>query len=38
MNPFDYSKAIADFWTTQSQVLMKAQAQAGAALVQGMTV
>jgi hypothetical protein len=37
MNPFDYSKAIADFWTTQSQVLMKAQAQAGAALVQGMT-
>ena len=36
MNPFDYSKAIADFWTTQSQVLMKAQAQAGAALVQGM--
>jgi hypothetical protein len=37
MNPFDYSKAITDFWTTQSQVLMKAQAQAGAALVQGMT-
>jgi polyhydroxyalkanoate synthase subunit PhaE len=36
MNPFDYSKAVTDFWTTQSQALMKAQAQAGAALVQGM--
>ena len=37
MNPFDYSKAVADFWTAQSQALMKAQEQAGAALVQGMT-
>ena len=36
MNPFDYSKAIADFWTAQGQALMKAQEQAGAALAQGM--
>jgi polyhydroxyalkanoate synthase subunit PhaE len=37
MNPFDYSKAVTDFWTAQGQALMKAQEQAGAALAQGMT-
>jgi class III poly(R)-hydroxyalkanoic acid synthase PhaE subunit len=37
MNPFDYSKAITDFWTAQGKALMKAQEQAGAALAQGMT-
>jgi hypothetical protein len=36
MNPFDYSKAVTDFWTTQAQALMKAQEQAGQALAQGM--
>jgi hypothetical protein len=36
MNPFDYSKAVTDFWTAQGQALMKAQEQAGAALTQGM--
>ena len=36
MNPFDYSKAVADFWTAQGQALMKAQQQAGAALAHGM--
>ena len=35
MNPFDYSKAVADFWTAQSQALMRAQEQAAAALTQG---
>jgi hypothetical protein len=35
MNPFDYSKAVADFWTAQGQALMKAQQQAGAALAEG---
>jgi polyhydroxyalkanoate synthase subunit PhaE len=35
MNPFDYSKAVADFWTAQGQVLMKAQQQAGKALADG---
>jgi hypothetical protein len=37
MNPFDYSKAVTDFWTAQGQALMKAQEQAGAAFAQGMT-
>jgi len=37
MNPFDYSKAMTDFWTAQGQALMKAQEQASAALAQGMT-
>ena len=36
MNPFDYSKAVADFWTAQGQALMKAQQQAGTALAEGM--
>src|ERR1700733_932446 len=36
MNPFDYSKAVADFWTAQGQALMNAQQQAGAAIAQGM--
>jgi hypothetical protein len=36
MNPFDYSKAVADFWTAQGQALMKAQEQTSAALAQGM--
>jgi hypothetical protein len=36
MNPFDYSKAITDFWTAQGQALMKAQEQAGTALAEGM--
>jgi hypothetical protein len=35
MNPFDYSKAITDFWTAQGQALMKAQEQAGTALAEG---
>jgi hypothetical protein len=36
MNPFDYSKAVTDFWTAQGQALMKAQEQAGQALAEGM--
>ncbi len=36
MNPFDYSKAIADFWTAQGEAVMKAQQQAGKALAEGM--
>ncbi len=36
MNPFDYSKAVADFWTAQGQAFMKAQQQAGKALAEGM--
>jgi hypothetical protein len=36
MNPFDYSKALTDFWSAQGQALMKAQEQAGAALAQSM--
>jgi hypothetical protein len=36
MNPFDYSKAIADFWTAQGQAVVKAQQQAGKALAEGM--
>lgn len=36
MNPFDYSKAITDFWTAQGNALMKAQEQAGKALTDGM--
>ena len=36
MNPFDYSKAVTDFWTAQGQALMKAQEQAGTALAEGM--
>ena len=36
MNPFDYSKAVTDFWTAQGQALMKAQEQAGKALAEGM--
>ena len=29
MNPFDYSKPVADFWTAQGQAFMTAQQQAG---------
>jgi hypothetical protein len=36
MNPFDYSKAVTDFWTAQGQALMRAQEQAGKALAEGM--
>jgi hypothetical protein len=36
MNPFDYSKAVTDFWTAQAQSLMSAQQQAGVALAEGM--
>jgi hypothetical protein len=36
MNPFDYSKAVTDFWTAQGQALMQAQEQAGTALAEGM--
>jgi polyhydroxyalkanoate synthase subunit PhaE len=35
MNPFDYAKAAADFWTAQGHALMKAQQQAGRALADG---
>src|ERR1700712_706451 len=35
MNPFDYSKALTEFWTAQGQALMKAQEQAGKALAEG---
>jgi polyhydroxyalkanoate synthase subunit PhaE len=35
MNPFDYSKALTDFWTAQGQALLKAQEQAGGALADG---
>jgi hypothetical protein len=35
MNPFDYSKAVTDFWSAQGQALVKAQQQAGAALAEG---
>ena len=35
MNPFDYSKAAASFWTAQGHALMKAQQQAGQALAEG---
>jgi polyhydroxyalkanoate synthase subunit PhaE len=35
MNPFDYSKAVTEFWTAQGQALMKAQEQAGKALAEG---
>lgn len=35
MNPFDYSKAITDFWTAQGQALMRAQEQAGKVLAEG---
>ena len=36
MNPFDYSKPVADFWTAQGQAFMTAQQQAGKALAEGM--
>jgi class III poly(R)-hydroxyalkanoic acid synthase PhaE subunit len=36
MNPLDYSKAFTDFWTAQSQTLMRAQEQAAKALAGGM--
>ncbi len=36
MNPFDYSKAVSDFWTAQGQALMRAQEQAGKALAEGL--
>ena len=36
MNPFDYSKAIADFWTAQGEAVVKAQQQAAKALAEGM--
>jgi hypothetical protein len=35
MNPFDYSKAVTDFWTAQGQALMKAQEQAARRLPRG---
>ena len=35
LNPFDYAKAVADFWTAQGHALMKAQQQAGQALAEG---
>jgi hypothetical protein len=35
MNPFDYSKAVTDFWTAQGRALMSAQQQAGTALAEG---
>ena len=35
MNPFDYSKVVADFWTAQGKAFMKAQQQAGKALADG---
>src|ERR1700722_11534749 len=35
MNPFDYSKAVADFWTAQGKAFLKAQQQAGKALADG---
>jgi polyhydroxyalkanoate synthesis regulator phasin len=36
INPFDYSKALTDFWTAQGQALMDAQRQVGSALAEGM--
>ena len=36
MNPFDYSKPVADFWAAQGQAFMTAQQQAGKALADGM--
>jgi poly[(R)-3-hydroxyalkanoate] polymerase subunit PhaE len=35
MNPFDYSKAVADFWTAQGRALIRAQEQVGKALTEG---
>lgn len=35
MNPFDYSKALTDFWTAQGHALMKAQQRAAEALAAG---
>jgi polyhydroxyalkanoate synthase subunit PhaE len=36
MNPFDYSKAVADFWTAQGRAFTQAQQRAGKALAEGM--
>jgi hypothetical protein len=36
MNPFDYSRAVADFWAAQGQAFMKAQQQAGKAISESM--
>jgi hypothetical protein len=36
MNPLDYSKAFADFWTAQGDAMKKAQEQASRALTEGM--
>jgi polyhydroxyalkanoate synthase subunit PhaE len=36
MNPLDYTKALTNFWTAQSDALRKAQEQAGRALGEGM--
>ena len=36
MNPFDYSKAISDFWSAQGRALLQAQEQVGKALAEGM--
>jgi polyhydroxyalkanoate synthase subunit PhaE len=35
MNPSDYAKTIADFWTAQGQALLKAQQQVGKAMADG---
>jgi hypothetical protein len=35
LNPFDYSKPVADFWTAQGEVFLKAQQQVGKALADG---
>jgi hypothetical protein len=35
LNPFDYSKPVAHFWTAQGEVLLKAQQQVGKALADG---
>lgn len=36
MNPLDYSKAVADFWSAQGRALQQAQEQVGKALAEGM--
>ncbi len=36
MNPFDYSKALTDFWSAQGEAWMKAQDQAARAMADGM--
>jgi hypothetical protein len=36
MNPFDYSKAVADFWTAQGRTFMEVQQRASKAVADGM--